>query len=92
MATNGGIGLSDLLGLPVRQLNVLRKSVEIERISWRKQFIHDVAVAFSDPQKGINHLDNELKSVKLDIGKKSKSTIIWTPDEDAVEKLSKWKR
>jgi hypothetical protein len=89
MATNGGVTLSDLLKLPVRQLNVLRKAVDMERIGWRKQFIHDVAAAFGDPQKAINRLDEVLRRISIDIGQ---DKLIWTPEEDAATKLSKWKR
>jgi hypothetical protein len=88
MATNGGISLEDLLKLPVRQLNVLRKAVDIERIGWRKQFIHDTASAFGDPQKGIGRLDEVLRKLNSDIG----SSIIWTPEEDAASKFAKWAR
>jgi hypothetical protein len=89
MATNGGISLSDLLKLPVRQLNVLRKAVDIERIGWRKQFIHDVASAFGDPQKGMGRLDEVLRRLNSDIGV---SNVIWTPEEDAANKLARWMR
>lgn len=88
MATNGGISLSNLLKMPVRQLNVLRKAVEIERINWRKQFIYDTAMAFTEPQKAIQALDNIAQKLS-DIGRKS---IIWTSDEDAASRLSQWKR
>jgi hypothetical protein len=89
MATNGGISLMDLLKLPVRQLNVLRKAVDLERISWRKQFIHDVAMAFSDPKKGIDQLDQIRQKLDIDTGK---SAIIWTPEEDAADKLRRFMR
>lgn len=89
MATNGGISLSDLLQLPVRQLNVLRKAVDLERISWRKQFIIDVAGAFGDPKKAISNLDEIKRRIETDIGARQ---VIWTPQEDAADRLAKYKR
>lgn len=88
MATNGGISLTELLKMPVRQLNVLRKAVDIERIGWRKQFIHDMAMAFSDPNKAMRNLDEILRKIDSGIG----GGIIWTPDEDAADKLARFMR
>jgi hypothetical protein len=89
MATNGGISLSDLLKLPVRQLNVLRKAVDLERISWRKQFIHDTAMAFTNPKKGMEQLDQVRNKIESDTGA---NQIIWTPDQDAADKLRQFMR
>jgi hypothetical protein len=70
--------------MPLKQYRVLKKAVDIAEIERRKIYIHDTALAFSDPQKGVLDLDETLRQIT-----KGKSIIIWESDSDSIERAKK---
>ncbi len=84
MALHGAVSLKELLQLPAKQYSALKKAVDICEIEKRKVYIHDAAMAFSDPQKAISELNKTLNEIT-----KSKSLIIWDADTDSIERAKR---
>lgn len=84
MALHGAVSLKELLQLPAKQYMVLKNAVDICEIERRKVYIHDAAMAFSDPQKAISELNRTLNEIT-----KSKSLIIWDADVDSIERAKR---
>jgi hypothetical protein len=84
MALHGAVSLKELLQLPAKQYSVLKNAVDICEIERRKVYIHDAAMAFSDPQKAITELNRTLNEIT-----KSKSSIIWDADSDSIDRAKR---
>jgi hypothetical protein len=88
MLTNGAVNLKELIKMPAKQYVSLKKAVDINEFERRKVYIHDTAMAFSEPQKGIAEINKSLNELT-----KGKSLIVWDADSNSIERAkSKYMR
>ena len=87
--------------MPSYKYWLIKRSIDLEAIRQRKLFISDVATAFSDPKKGVTHLEQQEKRMeqlynsminrKITIDGQT-STVDWGFPDDAVDKMKRWQR
>jgi hypothetical protein len=75
----------------------IKKSVDFEMLRERKMFVNDVALAFSDPKKGVNSMERQEKQMEQLYNLKgraipAKSSISWESDKDAASRLRRFQR
>lgn len=81
--------------MPYRQYYFLKQAIDFEMLRQRKLFISDVAVAFSDPQKGVKQLEDQERKLTL-VYRSSQvdpsASISWDFNPNAAEQLKRWQR
>lgn len=84
ITTNGAISLDELLKMPLKQYVALRKAIEIVELEKRKTYVLDTSMAFSDPNKIIKGIDDQLRELN-----KRSSKVSWNSDKASIERAKK---
>lgn len=81
--------------MPYKIYFYIKQAIDFEMLRQRKLFISDVAVAFSDPQKGVKQLEKQerqlalvYRSGQVDLS----AEISWDVNPDAANQLKRWQR
>jgi hypothetical protein len=77
----------------------IKKAVDFEMLRTRKMFINDVALAFSEPKKGIESMERQEKQMEQIYNLRrngnrpvSHAAISWESDSDAAARLRRFQR
>lgn len=75
----------------------IKKAVDFEMLRQRKMLINDVALAFSEPKKGIDSMDRQEKQMEQLYNLQGQrpvthAAISWESDSDAAQRLRRFQR
>jgi len=81
--------------MPYKKYFYVKQAIDFEMLRQRKLFVSDVAVAFSDPAKGVKQLEDQERKLSLIYrsgGQDPSTSISWDFNPDAASQLKKWQR